>query len=158
MSDASRPHGSDGRHGRPVLRGDAELEQGEAAVTVSRSSDGRPRGRKLPGSFLVVRPRRTAWPHPCAIMPVARPRCSGRRRERVMQQETYLRTEAATLLEKCTACGKCVDVCPNLPHLPEAAADSRATAAGILMLLRDVAGSNAAKSFVEACCGSARCR
>jgi ferredoxin len=37
-----------------------------------------------------------------------------------MQQDTYLRTEAATLLEKCTACGKCVEVCPNLPHLPEA--------------------------------------
>ena len=75
-----------------------------------------------------------------------------------MHQDTYLRTEAATLLEKCTACGKCVEVCPNLPYLPEAAADSGATAAGILMLLRDVAAPRAARSFVEACCGSARCR
>src|SRR5262249_2171571 len=75
-----------------------------------------------------------------------------------MHQETYLRTEAATLLEKCTACGKCVEVCPNLPHLPEAAADTKATAAGILLLLRDVAAPKAAQSFVQACCGSARCR
>src|SRR5215212_1137800 len=75
-----------------------------------------------------------------------------------MHQETYLRTEAATLLERCTACGKCVEVCPNLPHLPEAAADTKATAAGILMLLRDVDASRAARTFAEACCGSARCR
>ena len=75
-----------------------------------------------------------------------------------MQQETYLRTEAATLLEKCTACGKCVEVCPNLAYLPDAAAAPDATAAGILMLLRDVAAPKAAQSFVEACCGSARCR
>jgi heterodisulfide reductase subunit D len=75
-----------------------------------------------------------------------------------MQQETYLRTEAATLLEKCTACGRCVDVCPNLPHLPEAAADSKATAAGILLLLRDIAAPKAAQTFVDACCGSALCR
>ncbi len=61
-----------------------------------------------------------------------------------MQQDTYLRTEAATLLETCTACGKCVEVCPNLPHLPEAAAAPDATAAGILLLLRDVAAPRAA--------------
>lgn len=75
-----------------------------------------------------------------------------------MQLDTYLRTEAATLLEKCTACGTCVEVCPNLPHLPEAAAEPSATAAGILLLLRDVPTSKAAESFVQACCGSARCR
>lgn len=75
-----------------------------------------------------------------------------------MHQETYLRTEAATLLERCTACGKCVEVCPNLPHLPEAAADTKATAAGILLLLRDIDASRAARTFAEACCGSARCR
>ncbi|HZO25647.1 MAG TPA: 4Fe-4S dicluster domain-containing protein, partial [Chloroflexota bacterium] len=75
-----------------------------------------------------------------------------------MTLDTYLRTEAATLLEKCTACGKCVEVCPNLPHLPEAAAEPSATAAGILLLLRDVAAPTAAESFVQACCGSARCR
>src|ERR1700754_4445981 len=75
-----------------------------------------------------------------------------------MQQETYLRTEAATLLEQCTACGKCVEVCPNLPHLPEAAVDPKATAAGILLLLQDIAAPKGAQSFVEACCGSARCR
>ena len=75
-----------------------------------------------------------------------------------MQQEAYLRTEAATLLEKCTACGKCVEVCPNLPHLPDAATDSGATAAGILLLLRDVAAPKAAQSFIDACSGSALCR
>jgi Fe-S oxidoreductase len=75
-----------------------------------------------------------------------------------MQQETYLRTEAATLLEKCTACGKCVEVCPNLSHLPDAAAAPGATAAGILMLLRDVAAPKAAQAFVDACSGSALCR
>jgi heterodisulfide reductase subunit D len=75
-----------------------------------------------------------------------------------MQLDTYLRTEAATLLDKCTACGKCIEVCPNLPHLPEAAAAPDVTAAGVLNLLRDVAAPPAARSFVEACCGSARCR
>jgi Fe-S oxidoreductase len=75
-----------------------------------------------------------------------------------MQQDTYLRTEAATLLEKCTVCGKCVEVCPNLPPLPEAAASPDATAAGILLLLRDVSAPRAAQSFVDACSGSARCR
>jgi Fe-S oxidoreductase len=75
-----------------------------------------------------------------------------------MQQELYLRTEAATILDTCTACGKCVEVCPNLPHLPEAAAAPDATASGILLLLRDVAAPRAAQAFVDACSGSALCR
>lgn len=75
-----------------------------------------------------------------------------------MQLDTYLRTEAATLLEKCTACGKCVEVCPNLPHLPEAAAAPDQTAAGILQLLRDVAAPAPSQAFVDACSGSALCR
>lgn len=75
-----------------------------------------------------------------------------------MRQDVYLRTEAAPLLERCTACGQCVDACPNLQFLPASAADTAATAAGILGLLRDVPAPAPAAAFVAACSGSALCR
>ena len=75
-----------------------------------------------------------------------------------MKQDELLRTEAATILDRCTACGKCVDVCPQLQFLPTAAADTKATAAGILGLLRDVPAPQPAAAFLDACSGSALCR
>ena len=69
----------------------------------------------------------------------------------------YLEAERQRVLATCTACGRCVAVCPMLPFLAIKEHPPEAVAGGVLRVLRgeeDQAGA----LFAEACSGSARCR
>ena len=73
-------------------------------------------------------------------------------------QEQFLAEQTALVLDKCTACGKCVEVCPMWAH-----SEARDTAAaevtqGIVSLLRSGEPTAAATAFVNACSASALCR
>lgn len=75
-----------------------------------------------------------------------------------ISQDLYLRSRVDTILERCTACGKCVEVCPSSGFLQLEGDGPEAVAAGIIGLLRNGAPSAAATRFIDACSGSARCR
>lgn len=75
-----------------------------------------------------------------------------------INQETFLRSETDFILDRCTMCGKCVEVCPNLGLLPIKNDDPKAVAGGIIGLLRDDSPTAASTAFVDACSGSAACR
>ena len=73
-------------------------------------------------------------------------------------QEQFLAEQTALVLEKCTACGKCVEVCPMWPHSNARATPAADVTQGIVSLLRSGEPTAAATAFVEACSGSALCR
>ena len=75
-----------------------------------------------------------------------------------ISQEEFLQSETATILERCTACGKCVEVCPNWSFLSIEDDATAAVAGGIVGLLRNGLASDAAGRFVDACSGTALCR
>jgi Fe-S oxidoreductase len=73
-------------------------------------------------------------------------------------QEQFFAAQTATILERCTACGKCVEICPMWPHTSVRDEDPKAITAGIVSLLRSNDPSAAARLFLNACSGSALCR
>ena len=75
-----------------------------------------------------------------------------------MTQERFLAEQTALVLDKCTACGKCVEVCPMWPHSAAKDAPADQVAAGIVSLLRSAEPTPAATAFVNTCSGSALCR
>ena len=70
---------------------------------------------------------------------------------------TALDSRIADILDACTRCGKCVEVCP----MPEAAGidatDPKAIAAGVLDIIRDGHGPEDSARWANACTGSGRC-
>ena len=75
-----------------------------------------------------------------------------------IRQEEFLETQANFILDRCTKCGKCVEVCPMRAHTSIKADDPGEVASGIIGLLRSAEPSEAARIFVNACSGSALCR
>ena len=73
------------------------------------------------------------------------------------QIQARLDGERQAILERCTACGKCVEVCPMLPFLEVRSVPTEDVARGLLAILRGEHDRNGA-IFAEACSGSARCR
>src|SRR5215218_1898235 len=80
------------------------------------------------------------------------------RRQMAVTQEEFLDAHAASMLSSCTACGKCIEVCPTREYNASKDEDPEAVARGILSILRSSEPSAAARIFIESCCGSARCR
>jgi Fe-S oxidoreductase len=73
-------------------------------------------------------------------------------------QEQFLADQTALVLERCTACGRCVEVCPMWPHSAARATPTAEVTQGIVSLLRSGEPTAAARAFVETCSGSALCR
>ena len=61
------------------------------------------------------------------------------------------------MLEACTACGKCVEVCPMPDPAGIGAADPAAVAAGVIEIVRSGAGPEASVRWADACTGSGHC-
>jgi Fe-S oxidoreductase len=76
----------------------------------------------------------------------------------MVSQEQFLQSHADFILERCTTCGKCVEVCPTRQYNASSKVDTETVASGILTILRREQPDAAARTFIEACCGTARCR
>jgi heterodisulfide reductase subunit D len=70
----------------------------------------------------------------------------------------YIATEARQILERCTACGRCVEVCPVAPHIDLAGGTPESITRGILGVLRDGAEPAAgAAAWAHGCNGCGEC-
>jgi len=70
---------------------------------------------------------------------------------------TAFEDRTAGILDACTRCGKCVDVCPMPDAIGMDATDSEAIASGVLDILRTGAGPEISARWVAACTGSGHC-
>lgn len=61
------------------------------------------------------------------------------------------------ILEACTACGACVDVCPTPAAAGFKILSAEETAAGVLEILRHGAGPQPSEQWADACCGTGAC-
>jgi Fe-S oxidoreductase len=69
----------------------------------------------------------------------------------------YFASETAEILNKCTTCGKCVEVCPMLPYGNLQDADSTLVVSGILDILRGGQGDDEARRWAQVCTASGSC-
>ncbi|MBL6456178.1 (Fe-S)-binding protein [Belnapia sp. T6] len=75
-----------------------------------------------------------------------------------MSLADHIRTESARLAALCTACGECVRACPMVPYAPGVAESGpEAVAAGLVDVLRDGPGTEAARAWIAACTRSGVC-
>ena len=68
-----------------------------------------------------------------------------------------LRTRAEDVLEQCTACGACFDICPMTGPAGLESETGEAVTRGVLDLLRGGEGTKAAETWAKACSGSGTC-
>ena len=71
--------------------------------------------------------------------------------------QAYLDSEIREILQKCTACGICAQVCPILPYTAAKGMAPRKVVAGVLEALRGAQAMAASASWIEACAGSGVC-
>lgn len=71
--------------------------------------------------------------------------------------EHALDLRVAEVLERCTACGACVEVCPMPAAAGIDAHDPQAIAGGVLEILRGTAQPDAAARWASVCSGSGHC-
>lgn len=71
--------------------------------------------------------------------------------------ENALRTRVDEVLERCVACGACVDVCPMPGPAGIDTSDSAGIAAGVLSILRGEAEPEASARWASVCSGSGHC-
>jgi len=71
--------------------------------------------------------------------------------------EAYIASETADILNDCTSCGKCVDVCPMLSYGYLQDADSTHVVGGILDILRGGQGYDEARRWTQVCTSSGSC-
>src|SRR5438067_1143148 len=76
----------------------------------------------------------------------------------LLSQQEFLESHASFIVDRCTKCGKCVEICPMRAHTSIKDDDPGTVAGGIINLIRSEEPSAAARVFVEACSGSALCR
>ena len=70
--------------------------------------------------------------------------------------EATLDTRIDGILDACTACGACVEVCPT-PAIAGIKGTPESIAAGVLDVLRDGNGLDASEHWARVCCGSGFC-
>jgi heterodisulfide reductase subunit D len=70
--------------------------------------------------------------------------------------EQKLDQRVTGILDACTACGACVEACPT-PGIAGISEEPKAVATGVLDILRDGAGPEAAQHWARVCCGSGFC-
>jgi len=61
------------------------------------------------------------------------------------------------ILDACTACGKCAEVCPTPGLMDIVGEDPGDLATGVLDILRGEAGPEASRTWAAACCGTGNC-
>ena len=71
--------------------------------------------------------------------------------------QAYLEEETQAILEKCTTCGKCVEVCPMLPYGNLQGADPKHVVSGVLDMLRGGQGRDEARRWAQVCTASGAC-
>jgi Fe-S oxidoreductase len=71
--------------------------------------------------------------------------------------QAYIESETEAILEKCTTCGKCVEVCPMLPYGNLQGADPKHVVDGILDILRGGQGHDEARRWAQVCTASGSC-
>ena len=71
--------------------------------------------------------------------------------------EQALDTRVAEILDRCTSCGACVDVCPMPGPAGIDASDSPTLAAGVLAILRGEDHPEASARWAAVCTGSGHC-
>jgi Fe-S oxidoreductase len=72
--------------------------------------------------------------------------------------ESFLAAQAAQLVEACTGCGRCVEVCPVVPFAGLAEATPAAVVGGVLEVLRDGAAlAGDAATWAHQCNGCGAC-
>jgi len=71
--------------------------------------------------------------------------------------QKYIESEIRDILQKCTGCGICAQVCPILPYTAASGKDPKEVAVGVLEILRGGAGNSASVGWIEACAGSGVC-
>ncbi|MBV9248376.1 MAG: (Fe-S)-binding protein [Acetobacteraceae bacterium] len=71
--------------------------------------------------------------------------------------EQALKRQAADVLDRCTACGKCVEVCPMPGPAGIDSSNSSSIAAGVLAILRGEAAQDASARWASVCSGSGHC-
>jgi heterodisulfide reductase subunit D len=69
----------------------------------------------------------------------------------------YIATETQDILDKCTTCGKCVEICPMLPYGDLQEADPAHVVGGILDILRGGQGHQEAQRWAQVCTASGSC-
>ena len=74
-----------------------------------------------------------------------------------MTFETALTARVEGMLEACTRCGKCVEVCPTVSPAGIADADPAAVIGGVLDIVRTGAGPDASSRWATACMLSGEC-
>ena len=71
--------------------------------------------------------------------------------------ETALRARVDDMLDACTRCGKCVEVCPSARPAGIADAEPPDVVSGVIDILRGGSGSDAARQWASACTLSGEC-
>ncbi|HVC60481.1 MAG TPA: (Fe-S)-binding protein [Acetobacteraceae bacterium] len=71
--------------------------------------------------------------------------------------ESVLQNRTREVLEDCTACGRCVEVCPMPGPAGLSAADAPGIAAGVLAILRGDVSPEASARWAAVCSGSGHC-
>src|SRR5690606_34381690 len=72
--------------------------------------------------------------------------------------ESFLADQSARMLDACTACGRCVEVCPVVPFADLAQAEPAAVVGGVLDVLRDDAPlAGASATWAHQCNGCGAC-
>jgi Fe-S oxidoreductase len=71
--------------------------------------------------------------------------------------QAYIEEETQDILEKCTSCGKCVEVCPMLPYGNLQGADPKHVVSGVLDILRGGHGRDEARRWSQVCTASGSC-
>ena len=74
-----------------------------------------------------------------------------------MPLDEYLAKEAQDMADRCTACGKCLEVCPMVDYTPYEDQDRGSLMALARGVLKEGTYSEEAKVVAEACTGSADC-
>jgi heterodisulfide reductase subunit D len=71
--------------------------------------------------------------------------------------QAYIAEETEEILDKCTTCGKCVEVCPMLPYGNLQGADPKHVVSGVLDILRGGQGHDEAQRWAQVCTASGSC-
>jgi Fe-S oxidoreductase len=71
--------------------------------------------------------------------------------------QAYIESETEAILDHCTACGKCMEVCPMLPYGNLQGADSKHVVSGILDILCGGQGHDEARRWAQVCTASGSC-
>ena len=71
--------------------------------------------------------------------------------------EAALNDRVSDMLDACTRCGKCVEVCPSVRPARIAEADPAAVISGVIDLIRTGDGPEAARQWASSCMLSGAC-